>query len=175
MRSETAFRKLTFAVISIAICMGGCEPSPGMSAAEALGRAAGREFGSADYACDDTVGVAAEYGMDYRAALAAALARDKDAIQELMNISAYGRLDAASSQGHAAVLGELILQIGDAMFAECLARCTNRVRKSLGMYLRYDLCGEDEDIDALADTFPRTYRLIAAAERAKLTTMPDSY
>lgn len=165
-------------LLGLAHALAGCVESGSTGGNQLLKEASAREFGgSGNYGCEDTIGAAANFGMDYRKTVDAALAGNPDALQEMMNFSAYGHLDAASAQGHAAVMGSLLSSVGDRKFSSALDRATNRVRQAVGDDIEYDKYGgtdsEEEVCKLFNREFPRTYTLVRGARQAKLTTMPD--
>jgi hypothetical protein len=140
----------------------GAGPDTRAGASGVLQGASRREFGSG--ACEDTVAVAEEAGLDYTADLDKAIHGDGQALRRLLVFTTYESLDAASSQGHAATLGELIRNLGDKAFAKALEDQPPSVRGSVGDSIRYDLGLDDEPDVAKASrefqtTYPQTARL----------------
>ena len=107
-------------VISVIIALAGCCSRPNEDASTVLAEAAETEFGDSLYGCADTIAVAESAGVDYCAVVERCLARDREAMGILFSLSKDAHLDAASSQGHAAVLGSLLRKLGDRFFSECL-------------------------------------------------------
>jgi hypothetical protein len=120
--------------------------------------AAENEFGSGVSSCPDTIAIAADCGVDYEATVEMALKRDS-ALARLFWLSAYGGFDAASSQGHAAVIGELLRQIGDHRFGRVLTRQCASVREAVWRYIEYDYGCNDapESVATLHNEFPLTF------------------
>lgn len=111
--------------------------------------AAEREFGSGAYGCADTIAVARKAGVDYVKTVDAARRGDRQALGVLFRLTVGAGLDAASSQGHAAVLGGLLRELGDRFYAECLAGEREEIRRAVAADLSYDMDEVDVPEDQL--------------------------
>jgi hypothetical protein len=120
-----------------------------VSAADAnrvLSSAAQTEFGSPAGTCEETIAAAAAVGVDYRKVVALCLARDRRGMHLLLWLTSNARLDAASAEGHAAVLGEVLRSVGDEFFSRCLQAEPATVRKAVRDELFYDLGSEPDKL-----------------------------
>ncbi len=118
------------------------------------------EFGSAWYCCADTIAVAKVAGHDYENVVNDCLARDKEAMHILFWLTKHAGFDAASGQGNAAVLGQLIKQLGDQFFSECLKRESQDIRKAVRDEIAYAVTLEESspiDCREFRTKFPLTY------------------
>ena len=134
------------------------------SGSHVLAEAAQREFGTASYACADTVAVAKTAGVDYEPVVDRCLAGDRRAMHVLFRLSRDAGFDAASGQGHAAVLGSLLRRLGDAFFSGCLSKEPAEVQRAVRDDIVYDF-GYDPPVNEIPTlkrdfpkTFPATYR-----------------
>lgn len=146
-------RLLPFLVMMslIAACQSG-----NRDAQDVLISAAITEFGGG--ACEETVTVARRVGVDYERVIAGCLKRDKRSMHTLFWLSAHARFDAASSQGHSAVLGHLLRHQGDAYFGPLLAREDPEIRAAVHDRLFYDFGGGDWTTwGILCEQFPLTF------------------
>jgi len=110
----------------------------------------------------DTVEVAGRHGIDYRALIPRCLAREPQAMHLLFWLcSEAGGLDAASAEGHACFVGLVLQRVGDAFFAECLARepaeVQDMVREFLLNEAGYDDGREKEVLGKLRRLYPRCF------------------
>ncbi len=138
---------------------GGCS-SHRQGAPKILAEAAHSEFGSGAYGCADTIAVAKAAGVDYPAVVDRCLAKDQEAMGVLFDLSKNAGFDAASAQGHAAVLGSLLRRLGDTFFSLCLNAQNPPVRECVRDDLLYDLGvtgGGVKSISDLKKEFPRTF------------------
>jgi hypothetical protein len=124
----------------------------------AVAAASAREFGSAAYGCQDTIAVAARVGVDYKKVVDLCLARDKRGMHLLFWLTANAGFDAASAEGHATVLGEVLRRVGDAFFAKCLRAEKPGVGKAVREMLLYDVGYERRELRKYPKTFPRGSR-----------------
>ena len=147
-------------IISIVVAFaGGCSGQP-ENASDVLAEAAESEFGAGAYGCADTIAVAKSAGVDYRAIVDRCLAKDKEAMGVLFQLSKDAGFDAASGQGHAAVLGTLLRELGDRFFSECLSAQSSQVQELVRDDLLYDLGVTGGGVKSIADLksdFPRTF------------------
>ena len=130
----------------------------GETAEALLGHVSEVEFGSAGYACEDTVAVARTAGVDYQAALDSCLRRDRNALHTLFRLTVDAGFDAASSQGHAAVLGHLLRRLGDDFFGNALAAEPPATRQAVRDALHYDFgVGEGVKEDWMLQWYHHTF------------------
>jgi phage tail protein X len=139
-----------------------------LSGGEALlAEAAQTEFGSSLYGCVDTLTAAENAGIDYRKAVDGCLGRDRLSMHLVMWMSKHANLDAASSQGHSAVLGTILRKTGDPFFGRSLAMEPESIRQAVRDDLLYD-AGLDAGNEAAVlayvkkhypHVFPDTFRL----------------
>jgi hypothetical protein len=108
------------------------------SVADVLAEAGLTEFGTPD-GMADTIAVAKAVGVDYRKTVADCLANDSKALSVLLRLTRDVGFDAASAQGHAAVLGQMLRHAGDRYFGRCLASQPAAVKSAVRDYLLYDL------------------------------------
>lgn len=152
----------------MAVGLVGCSaasPPADWMASRVLIHASNTEFGSAGYACDDTVEVARLAGVDYNAVVEGCLQRNPRDLHTLFWLTANAGFDAASSQGHAAVLGFLLRHVGDGFFGPLLAREDPAVRTAVLNGLYYDF-GEDATERLMAAWYPVTFGPPAVQETA---------
>jgi histone H3/H4 len=102
---------------------------------------------------DEILAVAAKCGLDYPRLARAAGKGDVAALRRLMRFSSDSGLDAASAEGHAAVLGELLRRVGDAKFAAALRQERKTVRQKVAEDVLYDTALSDR---GLARWYPKT-------------------
>lgn len=136
-----------------------CSPKA-RTAGALVADAAEREFGDAAYGCEDTIAVAKKAGVDYVPTVDRCLNRDEQAMHALFWLTRHAGFDAASSQGHAAVLGSLLRQLGDRFFGACLAREPPDVQDAVRDDIAYDFGLDPPEIDSvptLMKDFPRTF------------------
>ena len=152
--------KISMLCVSIVLTfVVGCLRERG-SASDVIAEAAENEFGAGSYSCAETIAVAKSAGIDYRATVDRCLAKDKDAMAVLFKLSKDAGFDAASAQGHAAVMGSLLRTLGDRFFSQCLSSESSQVQDSVRDYLLYDLGvtgGGGKPISDLKKEFPRTF------------------
>jgi hypothetical protein len=103
-----------------------------------LAAAAANEFGGSATLPSETIAVAKDHGLDYPRVVRAAGKGDVAALRRVMRFSVGNGLDAASAEGHAAVVGELLRRVGDAKFASAMRRESVAVRKAVTEYVLYD-------------------------------------
>jgi hypothetical protein len=112
----------------------GCGPRQSL-----IQEASEREFGSSAYGCADTIAVAEAAGVDYVKTVGAAERKDRAALKLLLRLTTDARFDAASGEGHAAVLGSLLRRLGDKFFASCLVEMDVETREAIGTEISYDM------------------------------------
>jgi len=144
--------------VTVLVFLCGCASSSHDSL-RLLRAASETEFGSAGYACVDTVAVAAQAGIDYGSVLEGCLRRRERSMHTLFWLSEHGGFDAASSQGHATVLGMLLRRLGDDFFGGCLADEPEEVRSAVHSYLLYDFGWGNTaiTIDELKSYYPLSF------------------
>ncbi|MCX6376873.1 MAG: hypothetical protein NTU88_12725 [Armatimonadetes bacterium] len=130
------------------------------------------EFGSAPYCCADTIAVAKVAGHDYGKIVNDCLAKDKEAMHILFWLTKHAGFDAASAQGNAAVLGQLLQQLGDQFFSECLDREPVDIREAVRGDIAYALMTVEEsspiECREFRTEFPLTYAIcFTVAERVE--------
>ena len=145
----------------------GCQSQSQTNAVKLLRESSQREFGSAGYLCRDAIAQAEAAGLNYPATVQAALHRDPRALDTLFHLC--GHLDAAGAQGHAAVLGALLAELGDEFFAECLTSHEQEVKKLVAASISYDLGDECDPIAnrELSERFPLTYAALFSAKHRR--------
>jgi hypothetical protein len=147
-----------FVVLVVVAAACGCA-SRRSTSQSVLAEAAQSEFGSSSYGCADTIAVAKSAGVHYEDVVGKCLSKDKGAMHALFRLSKDAGLDAASSEGHAAVLGVIFRKVGDSFFAECLAAEETVVQVRVCADLAYD-AGYDPPSDPIPDLrreFPKTF------------------
>lgn len=123
-----------------------------------LEHASDAEFGATGYACEDTVTLARAAGVDYHATVGGCLRRERSAIHTLFRLTVDAGFDAASSQGHAAVLGRLLRRLGDDFFGRALAAEPSATRQAVRGDLYYDFgVGEGVRESWMLEWYPRTF------------------
>lgn len=152
-----AQKEKTFAVTSIAVgILSGCASSP-HTVRDILAEAGRNEFGGG--LCSDTVVVAARSKIDYEQIILGCLARNHKSMHIFFWLSKNAGFDAASSEGHDAVTGVLLRELGDRFFGECLAKeeadIQNRVRDDLLFDLGYG--NTDITLEDIKKQFPKTF------------------
>lgn len=100
----------------------------------------------------ETIAVARAHGIDYTATVQHALARDRKAMHTLFALGIH--TDAASSEGHSAVLGALLRTVGDDFFVSCLRIEPAATRRVVLSFLEYDFPNR-----AWHRQYPKTYAL----------------
>ncbi len=138
-------------------CISGCTEQ--RRADELLTRASTSEFGDGAYRCSDTIKVAAKAGVDYKDVVDRTMRRDASALHTLFWLTADAGFDAASSEGHAAVLGNVLRYVGDDTFGTALNTESEPTRKTVLDALRYDF-GVEANIlteELLAQWYPLTF------------------
>jgi hypothetical protein len=113
---------------------------------------------------DDTLAVARAAGADYLDTVARCLQRDPRAMHTLFWLTGHARFDAASSEGNAQVLHDVLRDVGERFYAGCLNAEPAEVRDEVRAALLYDMgWGNVEtlkfsEIQALwPKVFPETY------------------
>lgn len=130
-----------------------------MTADRLIANASASEFGDSGYGCVDTIAVAASKGVDYRRVVDGAMRRDPGSLRELFWLTAHAGFDGASSEGNAAVLGNLLRYLGDGTFGSALSTEPAEIRKAVQDELRYDFGLEESGgKDAwLVEWYPLTF------------------
>ena len=130
-----------------------------MTADRLIANAAASDFGDSRYGCADTIQVAARKGVDYRRVVDGAMRRDAGSLREIFWLTAHAGFDAASSEGNAAVLGNLLRYLGDGTFGSALSTEPIETRKAVQDELRYDFGLEESGgKDAwLVEWYPLTF------------------
>ena len=114
-----------------------------MTADRLIANASASEFGDGGYGCSDTIEVAASKGVDYRREVDRAMRGDGASLHELFWLTSHAGFDGASSEGNAAVLGNLLRYLGDGTFGSALSTEPTETRKSVQDELRYDFALEE--------------------------------
>jgi hypothetical protein len=124
-----------------------------------IARASNSEFGNGAYGCADTISVAAQAGVDYKCAVDGAARGNLRSLHTLFWLSANAGFDAASSEGNAAVLGNVLRYVGDGTFGPALTREPPATRQAVQDDLRYDFgVGEDGVKESwLTEWYPLTF------------------
>lgn len=127
-------------MVMMVICglLVGCG-APSRSGRSVLSEASDIEFGGSGGLCPDTVAIAGNSKIDYEKLLDGCIARQPESMSTFFWLSKHAGFDGASSEGHAAVTGVLLRELGDAFFGECLAREDLSVRDAVREDLLYDL------------------------------------
>ena len=152
---------MTTRALFIILCMSalnGCS-SDAMTADRLIANASASEFGDASYGCSDTVEVAASKGVDYRRVVDGAMRRDGASLHKLFWLTSHAGFDGASSEGNAAVLGNLLRYLGDGTLGSALSTEPSEIRKAVQDELRYDFALEEGGgKDAwLFESYPLTF------------------
>jgi len=125
---------------------------------ELIARASVSEFGDATYGCSDTIYVAAKAGVDYKRAVDRTMRRDAKSLHTLFWLTLHAGFDAASSEGNAAVLGNLLRYVGDETFGQALSSEPESARIAVLDMIRYDFgIGEDLKEQLLIEWYPLTF------------------
>lgn len=136
---------MTTRALFIILCLSalnGCS-SEAMTADRLIANASASEFGDGGYGCSDTIEVAASKGVDYRREVDRAMRGDGASLHELFWLTSHAGFDGASSEGNAAVLGNLLRYLGDGTFGSALSTEPTETRKSVQDELRYDFALEE--------------------------------
>lgn len=104
---------------------------------DTLAVAARNEFGGGAMPYE-TVVIAKHHGLDYPRVVSVASKGGVAALRRLMRFTVGSGLDAASAEGHDAVLAELLRRVGDAKFALALRQESPAVRKAVADSILYD-------------------------------------
>ncbi len=143
--------------IVVVACLGGCSAAKTEQAqAESLAKEAAHRFGG--YA--DTLAVADQAGSDYLDVVGRCLARDPEAMGELLRLTEEAGFDASSAQGHSDVLGFVLRDVGERMFAACLACQSRPVQAAVREFLLFEFgLGEDPTLTMaeLRSLYPRIF------------------
>ncbi|HOI55350.1 MAG TPA: hypothetical protein PLP01_08895 [Phycisphaerae bacterium] len=146
--------------VALAWCAG-CTKGNTLTSSEdnAAEAAAAQDVASRFAGYDDTLTVAKTAGYDYLDVVRRCLLRDEAAMGDLLQMTEKAPFDAASSEGHAYVLGYVLRDTGDRFFAACLAQETASVQKAVRDELLNDLGYGDTPItaDEIRDLYPRTF------------------
>lgn len=143
------------------LCLTGCTSAP-HRADELIARVSTSEFGDTAYGCSDTIAVAANAGVDYKEAVDRAMRRDAKSLHTLFWLTANAGFDAASAEGNAGVLGDLLRYLGDGTFGTALSLESEPTRKAVLDTLRYDF-GVDAGLkeEWLIEWYPLTFQPVA--------------
>ncbi|MEX2213885.1 MAG: hypothetical protein WD768_07145 [Phycisphaeraceae bacterium] len=161
---------LRFAIISFAVLASGCAAlRPDTS--DVIAKASASEFGSSCYGCDDTIAVARAAGYDYRKIVDGCLRRDGSDLHVIFELTTRAPFDAASAQGHAAVLGSILRRQGDTFFGGVLSREPEATQVAVRDYLQYDFAVDEREV---AGWYPITFTANASAIRAPVNDVPAS-
>lgn len=87
----------------------------------------------------ETISVAEAAGFDYLETLSHCLMRRPEAMHDLLAMTETAGFDAAASEGHSAVLGYVLRDVGDRFFGECLARESAAVQGAVRKYVLDDI------------------------------------
>jgi len=146
-----AFMRLACAVLLVLLLAPGCASRQDDSAAILWEE-------DPIYGCEDTIAVALKAGVDYRAVVDGCFRRDPKAVHTLFWLTVHAGFDAASSEGHAGVLGNVLRRTGDAFFGRCLAAEPADWRQAVQEGLIFAMGREDDDdwTERLRKTYPQT-------------------
>ncbi len=150
--------KLLLLTLAFAAFLAGCG-TPTDSSRALLAEASETEFGPSGQPCAETIEMARRCGVDYEKLVAGCLARDRKSMHVFLGLAIRGGFDAASAQGHAAVAGALLRELGDRFFGACLAREVPAVQADMREHLLYDLGYGNIDLTAeqIHRTYPKTF------------------
>ena len=145
------------------VCIAGCVSEP-YRARDHLARMSTPKSGEGVYGCSDTIAVAGASGVDYQHVVDRAMRRDEKALRSLFWLTSHAGFDAASSEGHAAVLGNILRSIGDGSFGVVLSTESESTREAVLDGLRYDFGVESGALtdELLSAWYPRTFTSRAA-------------
>jgi hypothetical protein len=108
----------------------------------------------------ETITVAKLAGYDYLEIVSECLLHKEPAMRELLEMTEKAGFDAASSEGHSAVLGFVLRDVGDRFFGECLAAEPSSVQQAVRKELLFDM-GYDGDYEDKGDLvhhlYPKTF------------------
>jgi hypothetical protein len=107
----------------------------------------------------ETITVARQAGHDYRNVVQGCLARRAKSMHTFFRLSEHAGFDAAASQGHAGVSGDLLRELGDAFFGGCLAIEEPTVQNKVREDLLYDLGYGNTEITVreIKRKYPKTF------------------
>ena len=107
----------------------------------------------------DTVAVARQAGHNYQNVVEGCVAKQAESMHTFFWLSKHAGFDAASSEGHAALTGDLLRHLGDKFFGECLAREDESVQNQVRDDLLYDLGYGNTDITLveIKKQYPKTF------------------
>ena len=105
----------------------------------------------------DTIAIAENCGHDYVKLTAGALNRNNASLHQLLALS--DEFDAAATEGHIGVLGEVLRRSGDDFFGEQLSKESIEVRSLVQEFLLYDFGWGNTEItkSELAQWYPLTF------------------
>jgi len=93
-------------------------------------------------------------GVDYRALLKGAMAKDEKSLTALFKYTVKGSLMGEGADTHGAILQALLYYYGDKMYSKVLGRLDQLVRREVIAYL-----DERFGLESYSKRFPRTYAL----------------
>ncbi|MBT3201793.1 MAG: hypothetical protein HN350_17975 [Phycisphaerales bacterium] len=150
--------KNTIVLIIFAGLLGGCAQDIGSR--QLLRTAGAGEFGSSQFACEDTVSVAKNAGYDYEKLVSGCLKRNPAALHSIFLLTKNAGFDAASAQGNAAVLGMLLRRLGDDFVGRGLQKEPQDIQNAVHENLLYDFGWGNDDsitIPILKEWYPRAF------------------
>lgn len=108
----------------------------------------------------ETISRAEAAGYEYKTIVTNCLMRRQSAMHKLFEMSKKAGFDAASAEGHSAVLGFVLRDVGDRFFGECLNMESIAVQQAVRENLLFDL-GWDGDYGAKGEeahsNYPKTF------------------
>jgi len=107
---------------------------------------------------DDTLFVARAAGVNYLDVVSRCLWRDPEAMHTLFWLSKHAGFDAASAEGHAGVLHDVLRDVGERFYARCLDAEPENVRNAVRSDLLYDMgWGECKKFSVIQQLWPKVF------------------